>query len=193
MFSGTNFVLLLFSKRVTKIIEGGLINKWKQQHWPRQNFCSRGLVTESKAVSLKDIQGAYYALGMLIFLAACILMLEQALKGRRLLPWSEDTKTFIGTAGYEDTNGYVANGYIANGVVSGYTKDVANGYSNGVANGYSNGIGNAYTREYSYSNGYPNGDVANGDVDKKKKKKKKGVDPNDITSGAPVFSRSLWS
>ena len=66
--------------RVTKVKEGGLITKWKKHWWPRQSFCSRGMVTEAKAVTLKDVQGAYYAMAALLLLAACVLIIEGVIR-----------------------------------------------------------------------------------------------------------------
>ena len=57
---------------------------------------------------------------------------------------------------------------------------VANGYLNGVV---SNVILDKYGRDVSQY-------VSNGDVTDKKKKKKSMID---MESGAPVFSKSLWS
>lgn len=167
-----------------KIIEGGLINKWKKKHWPRQNFCSRGLVTEAKPVTLKDVQGAYYALGFLVFVAACILMVEHVLRARKAR--SQDTDTDI-TKGYANggymANGYIANGHIANGDAKGVSNGVANGYSNGIV---SNGMFDKYGRDLSQ---YESIDVSSN----KKKKKRKGSEKNSMEAGAAVFSRSLWS
>ena len=147
-------------------------------------------MTEAKPVTLKDVQGAYYALGILVFMAACILMAEKAL--RIMLPSSQDEKSDMvkgfASSGYIP-NGYVANGYITNGDTKGVSNGVANGYSNEVANGYSNGVVSnvildKYGRDVSQY-------VSNGDVTDKKKKKKKSM--IDMESGAPVFSKSLWS
>lgn len=56
-----------------------MIAKWKIESWPRQSFCTRGLITEAKPVTLKDVQGAYYALGILICIATFILFCEKLL------------------------------------------------------------------------------------------------------------------
>ena len=65
---------------MVKVKEGGLITKWKQKWWPRQSFCSRGMVTVAKAVSLQDVQGAYYAAAILLTAAFLALLLEGAIK-----------------------------------------------------------------------------------------------------------------
>lgn len=51
------------------IKESGLVKKWKADWWPRQSFCSRGLITEAKAVSMTDVQGAYYLMGILLIIS----------------------------------------------------------------------------------------------------------------------------
>ncbi len=165
-------------------------------------------------MSLKDIQGAYYALGILIAIAACVLMVEHGLRGSRFVSWLDDQKAsilkgyasgYIGTPGYateiqrarqppEGTKTVIANGkgvsngYVSNGI--GVVTEIANGYTTEVANGY-------IARDFMYSNGYPaNGDAhnyQNGHVGNNKKKKEKGYDANDMASRAPVFSRSLFS
>ena len=64
-----------------KILEAGLIGKWQQMHWPRKNKCV-GLktVTEAKAASLKDCQGAFYIMAILIFFSSCTLTCECIIK-----------------------------------------------------------------------------------------------------------------
>lgn len=62
--------------RVIKIRETGLLNKWKVEWWPRKSFCNTGTQTIAKAVSLIDVQGAYYVMGMLLCLACISLVGE---------------------------------------------------------------------------------------------------------------------
>lgn len=66
--------------------EGGLIHKWKSKWWPRQSFCSRGVITESKPVTVFDMQGAYYLLGMSVAIAIVALLGETTVKN--MLPQS---------------------------------------------------------------------------------------------------------
>ena len=138
-------------------------------------------------MTLKDVQGAYYALGLLIFLAACILMVEHVLRSRRTFAKDVDTDMPKGYA-----NGYMSNGYISNGhIPNGDTKGVSNGVANGVSNGYtngvvSNGMFDKYGRDLSQ---YENIEVSSNS----KKKKKKGKEKSNMEAGAPVFSKSLWS
>ena len=63
--------------------EGGLIQKWKTTYWPRQSFCSRGLITESKPVTVSDMQGPYFLLGMLLAVAVLALMGEAVFRKLR--------------------------------------------------------------------------------------------------------------
>ena len=71
-------VSVFYLHRVTKVRETGLLMKWKQFYWPRQNFCARGTMTVGKAVNLDDIQGAYYALSVLTILSCLALLAEFA-------------------------------------------------------------------------------------------------------------------
>ena len=36
--------------------QSGLFYKWRMKWWPRQTFCTRSDVTESKPVTIKDMQ-----------------------------------------------------------------------------------------------------------------------------------------
>ena len=58
------------------IKESGIVNKWKATWWPRQSFCSRGMVTEAKAVTMNDVQGAYYLMAILLAVSFLTLMIE---------------------------------------------------------------------------------------------------------------------
>ena len=145
------------------------------------------MVTEAKPVTLKDVQGAYYALGILVFAAACILMIEQVLRSRYPQDSKESDMLKSYASGGYTPNGYISNGHLANGDAKGASNGVTNGY---VTNGYTNGVvvngtADKYGRDISQY-------TAKGDIpDKKEKKKKK--DKTDMESGAPVFSKSLWS
>lgn len=66
-------------------MESGVINKWKKKWWPRQSFCSRGIVTESKAVSVSDIQGAYYLMAIFLALSMLALFGEAAIRYNKLV------------------------------------------------------------------------------------------------------------
>ncbi len=57
----------------------GVTFKWKKAWWPRQGFCKRGIITESKKVSLSDMQGAYYLFGIILGLAITALTLEKGI------------------------------------------------------------------------------------------------------------------
>jgi len=69
--------------RMVMIKESGLVNYWKAQWWPRQSFCSRGLVTEAKAVTMNDVQGAYYLMAILLAVSFLALMVEGAYRKSR--------------------------------------------------------------------------------------------------------------
>jgi hypothetical protein len=56
--------------------ESGVVKKWKADWWPRQIFCSRGMVTEAKAVSMDDVQGAYYLMAILLVISFAALLVE---------------------------------------------------------------------------------------------------------------------
>ena len=52
---------------------------WKRRWWPKANLCKSGLVTEAKAISLIDVQSAFYVaiggavLGCLAFVTEIIV------------------------------------------------------------------------------------------------------------------------
>ena len=37
---------------------------WKQQQWPKQNFCAGSLIKEAKPIKWIDIQTAFYLIGI---------------------------------------------------------------------------------------------------------------------------------
>lgn len=50
---------------------GGLIQKWKQDYWPKKNKCSTtayGGGDATRTVSLSDMQGSFF----LLFLGMCV-------------------------------------------------------------------------------------------------------------------------
>ena len=56
-----------FDCRIKKIIESGLMEKWKQLFWLPENACSitGGLGSGfSSSVSVMDMQGSFYILGI---------------------------------------------------------------------------------------------------------------------------------
>ena len=56
---------------------------WKQQQWPKQKFCAESLITEAKPIKWIDIQTAFYILGIGLFIAFVILMVENIFKRYR--------------------------------------------------------------------------------------------------------------
>ena len=61
------------------IHESGLLQVWKRRWWPKSNMCKSGLVTEAKAISIIDVQSAFYVagggavLGFLAFLTEIVV------------------------------------------------------------------------------------------------------------------------
>ena len=112
---------------MTKIKESGLINKLKAEYWPRPSFCSTGMQTEAKPVSLRDVQGAYYVMAMLLALATASLLTEKMLQFARLSGFTLPTLCFWRRqqrSGGGHSGGYLdekptANGDVSNGVAGG--------------------------------------------------------------------------
>ncbi|VDI62980.1 Hypothetical predicted protein [Mytilus galloprovincialis] len=70
----------IFSDSILYILESGLIQIWKQKHWPKQNFCAGSLLTEAKPIMWIDIQIAFYFLGGGVFLGVIVLFGEQIIR-----------------------------------------------------------------------------------------------------------------
>ncbi|KAL4219833.1 hypothetical protein ACF0H5_020245 [Mactra antiquata] len=66
----------VFSQHMMKIHEGGLLQIWKQKWWPKANFCSGNIVTESKPFSLEDVQSAFYVCCVGILVGVMVLTIE---------------------------------------------------------------------------------------------------------------------
>lgn len=68
----------IFSDAILNIHETGLIQIWKQKHWPKRNFCAGSLIKEAKPIKWIDIQTAFYMIGtgttfgMFVLLSECI-------------------------------------------------------------------------------------------------------------------------
>ena len=56
-----------------------MVNKLKTDYWPRPSFCTNGLQTEAKPVTLDDVQGAYYVMAILCAVALVALLTEHLL------------------------------------------------------------------------------------------------------------------
>ncbi|CAC5371236.1 GRIN [Mytilus coruscus] len=66
----------IFSIGTLNILESGLIQIWKQKHWPKRNFCSGSILTEAKPIKWTDIQIAFGFLSCGIVLSIILLFIE---------------------------------------------------------------------------------------------------------------------
>ncbi|GFR83294.1 glutamate receptor [Elysia marginata] len=69
----------LFSEQVVKVYESGLLQVWVKKWWPSRSFCAGSLVTEARTLNLKDVQSAFYLLGVGVLFAATLLLSEIAI------------------------------------------------------------------------------------------------------------------
>lgn len=67
---------LYFFSRIISIHESGLLQIWKLRHWPKPGFCKGSLLKEPKAITLIDVQSAFYMIGIGIFVASFTLFIE---------------------------------------------------------------------------------------------------------------------
>jgi len=68
-----------FDKEIKKILQAGLIERWKQVFWPPDDECSagaRGGVGSTAVVTVTDMQGSFFILMMGCFLALVVLLIE---------------------------------------------------------------------------------------------------------------------
>ncbi|GFO15875.1 glutamate receptor [Plakobranchus ocellatus] len=68
----------LFSEQVVKVYESGLLQVWVKKWWPSRSFCAGSLVTEARTLNLKDVQSAFYLLGVGAIFAGTFLLSEVA-------------------------------------------------------------------------------------------------------------------
>ncbi|XP_076082815.1 glutamate receptor ionotropic, kainate 4-like isoform X1 [Mytilus galloprovincialis] len=66
----------IFSIGTLNILESGLIQIWKQKHWPKRNFCLGSMLTEAKPIKWTDIQIAFGFLCCGIVLSIIFLFIE---------------------------------------------------------------------------------------------------------------------
>ncbi|RUS80287.1 hypothetical protein EGW08_011971, partial [Elysia chlorotica] len=66
----------LFSEQVVKVYESGLLQVWVKKWWPSRSFCAGSLVTEARTLNLKDVQSAFYLLGVGVIFAGTLLISE---------------------------------------------------------------------------------------------------------------------
>nr|AGJ51190.1 olfactory ionotropic receptor IR93a [Panulirus argus] len=75
-----------FNAELKKMQIGGLIQKWKQDYWPKKNKCSStayGGSDATRTVSLSDMQGSFFLLFLGFVLAAVIISVECVFRGWR--------------------------------------------------------------------------------------------------------------
>eukprot|EP00090_Calanus_glacialis_P014319 TRINITY_DN2308_c0_g1_i1.p1 TRINITY_DN2308_c0_g1~~TRINITY_DN2308_c0_g1_i1.p1 ORF type:complete len:839 (-),score=174.35 TRINITY_DN2308_c0_g1_i1:100-2616(-) len=68
-----------FNKEIKKVVQGGLVQRWKQVFWPPDDECSagaRGGVGSTAVVTVTDMQGSFFILMMGCFLALLVLFGE---------------------------------------------------------------------------------------------------------------------
>nr|XP_011455937.2 glutamate receptor ionotropic, kainate 5 isoform X2 [Crassostrea gigas] len=67
----------LFSDKILSLQEGGILQTFKQKHWPREEFCHGSLVAEAKEIRLIDVQAAFIVVGAGIALGTIVLLIEK--------------------------------------------------------------------------------------------------------------------
>jgi len=68
-----------FDNEIKKIVQGGLIQRWKQVYWPPDDECSagaRGGVGSTAVVTVTDMQGSFFILMIGCFLSLLVLLGE---------------------------------------------------------------------------------------------------------------------
>ncbi|XP_062603847.1 glutamate receptor ionotropic, delta-1-like [Saccostrea cucullata] len=70
----------LFSDKILSLQEGGILQTFKQKHWPREEFCHGSLVAEAKEIRLIDVQAAFIVVGAGLALGSIVLFLEKIVK-----------------------------------------------------------------------------------------------------------------
>ncbi|XP_060078728.1 glutamate receptor ionotropic, kainate 2-like, partial [Ylistrum balloti] len=66
----------MISREIIEIHESGLINIWKSRRWPRTNICGSESLTAAKAITLVDVQSAFYLIGIGLTLASMVMGIE---------------------------------------------------------------------------------------------------------------------
>ncbi|XP_061178448.1 probable glutamate receptor [Saccostrea echinata] len=70
----------MFSDKILSLQEGGILQTFKQKHWPREEFCHGSLVAEAKEIRLIDVQAAFIVVGAGLALGTIVLFLEKIVK-----------------------------------------------------------------------------------------------------------------
>ncbi|XP_042864338.1 ionotropic receptor 93a-like [Penaeus japonicus] len=87
-----------FNKEIKKMQIGGLIQKWKQDYWPKKDKCSStayGGGDATRTVSLSDMQGSFFLLFLGFLLAAVVISCECIF--RRQIKSGQGSPTSTGT------------------------------------------------------------------------------------------------
>ena len=73
-----------------RLLEGGLVDRWKQGYWPADDPCGRaGIKTRGITLSLADTSGAFVVLGIGITAALLTLACEFYPKSHPVKPIEE--------------------------------------------------------------------------------------------------------
>ncbi|XP_063599998.1 ionotropic receptor 93a-like [Penaeus indicus] len=87
-----------FNREIKKMQIGGLIQKWKQDYWPKKDKCSStayGGGDATRTVSLSDMQGSFFLLFLGFVLAAVVISCECIF--RRQIKSGQGSPTSTGT------------------------------------------------------------------------------------------------
>ncbi|XP_033740487.1 glutamate receptor ionotropic, delta-2-like [Pecten maximus] len=66
----------IFSLKILKILESGLMNIWERKWWAQQKLCYESTWDQRKVINLTDVQSAFYLIGIGIVLALLVICLE---------------------------------------------------------------------------------------------------------------------
>lgn len=60
-----------------KVLESGLLQIWKTRRWPKQTLCGDSLVKANRAITIEDVQSAFYLIAVGISLATIVIIYEK--------------------------------------------------------------------------------------------------------------------
>ncbi|XP_061185491.1 glutamate receptor ionotropic, kainate glr-3-like [Saccostrea echinata] len=66
----------IFSDQIISLQEGGIMQTFKEKHWPKSIFCFAPSGLQSRPISLIDLQAAFYLIGIGILMGFIVLKLE---------------------------------------------------------------------------------------------------------------------
>jgi hypothetical protein len=72
--------LQIFIDRILSLKEGGILQIFKQKHWPNTDKCQGSVVTEAKEIELVDVQAAFIVIGVGIMFGIIVLFFEKVFK-----------------------------------------------------------------------------------------------------------------